>query len=194
MPVIHEKLQSLFRSRILGLSLYLIISYAITDPAAASLVNDDDVRTAQKFEKKARDIVLEIGDIQDPVIEELKNSGDSMNNHEINVRTNLLLCLDRRQQNTSALGNSLELTTQMMAIYSESSNKIDEDFSMTILKPDLTQTQGMIKLTRHAAEGTAGICRDSAAVNVKAQAIIDYTNDIRSWLIPLGRKLGMDLD
>lgn len=177
------------RSWIVFVITFMLNTVLVVAPAYSNSISLNDSKAVGTIWHKALTLGSDIAQTAQAVTESFASSS-SLTTDQFADAVGISQCFSRLIHATDGLttrGNVLTITALLAA---EMKDPRDESLALQVLRSSLTNLDQELALYRHEATQASARCRNDAAVNVKAQAVLDLISEAEDTFKGLAQKVG----
>jgi hypothetical protein len=156
-------------------------------PTYAAIVKLSDASAVSALMQKAHSLSSDISQTGQSIGD---NASPRDGAAQLDATSNVLICLLRLRAATDDLGGYLNAAALTLLLASDLKDQRDDVSALQVVRLSLSQILRAVPVDRQITNTVAGACPNSAAVNVKAQTILDLIGEIDSKIAPIARKVG----
>lgn len=166
------------------------LSLTIGSTAHANVVSINDTKAVGAIWKNAETLGGEIGQTAQMMTQSAAADSASMTRGDVADLFQKTECFDELDRAVSGVGEFGHALTLTLLISAEVKDRRDEELALEVVRSAFAKLDPELALWRHEANGASASCHDDAAVNVKAQAVLDLVGAAEDVFKPLARKVG----
>jgi hypothetical protein len=162
---------------------------AIISPAMASpVITSEDANTVIALVQKVARLGGDLAETDHAELVDSVSKGDWASAYQaLHAST----CFDGEMQALATLTNDLVAAQVELAILSDLRDKRDEASALAVARISFSGLERDIPVARKDVNGWMGTCADNAAVAAKAQALLNFLDEVDMSVAPIAARVGL---
>lgn len=175
---------------LIGALIIVVAAILAAASTSAATVKLSDAQRVVALWKKANILGGDISQTGQSITDAALSNATSMSGSQILEANLASACFLRLSRAADGLEGFLHVAAVTLLVASDMKDQRDDASALKVARASLSGTNLHLAAARQITNSVAGACRNSAAVNVKAQAILDLIDEIDRQIAPIAQRVG----
>jgi hypothetical protein len=158
--------------------------------AEAATVNSGDAQQVVALWQKAEGLSRDVDAAGHSIADDALANAPAMSSAQMLQASETTTCFTRLSRAADGIESFLHVAAVALLIASGMEDQRDDAAAVQVARTSLSGAPQYVATTRQVVGAIGGACRSSAAVQVKAQALLDFLDKVGARIEPIARKVG----